>query len=154
MGAVDVPVTWREELLGRFAHVQRNGHALPYRVFTLSHGPTKSWLLQFSTRQGQAPGALWAAKVLPYVQAWDSAVDDVVDDHRPHSEEAFTAYLQWFLPRTRTRVMHIPQHPRTEPAQVTDTYPLSRDQNFGMAVCLSILFSTTYKVAASTNVNL
>jgi hypothetical protein len=104
--------------------------------------------------QGQGPSALWAAKVLPYIQASDSVVDDVVDDHRPHSEEAFAAYLQWFLPRTRTCAMHIPQHPCTKPAQVTDTYPLSRDQNFGIAVCLSILFPTTYKVAASANVNL
>jgi hypothetical protein len=92
--------------------------------------------------------------VVPYVQAWDSAIDDIVDDHRPHLEEAFTAHLQWFLPRTHTRIMHIPQQPRTEPVQVTDTYTLFRDQNFGMVVCLSILFPTTYKVATSANVNL
>ena len=44
MGAVDVPITWRDELLAHFAPVQRNDRALPYQVFTSSHGPIKSWL--------------------------------------------------------------------------------------------------------------
>ena len=105
------------------------------------------------TRQDQARGALWTEKVLPYVLAWDIAIEDLVDDHRPHSDEAFAAYLRWYLPRTRTRVMHIPDQPRTEPAQVTDTYPLSRDQNFGMAVWLSILFPSFCTVAIYININ-
>ena len=48
VSARDVPPTWREELLARFAGVQRNAHAVPYRTFNSNHGPTKSWLLQFS----------------------------------------------------------------------------------------------------------
>jgi hypothetical protein len=99
-------------------------------------------------------GALWAVKVLPYVQAWESALYDLVDEHRPHSEEAFAAYLRWFLPRTWTRVMHIPQQPGIEPEQVTDTYPLSRDQNLGMAVCLNSSFPSFFQFPTSASANL
>jgi len=48
VGAEDVPLSWREDLLARFAGVQRNDRALPYRPFSSNHGPTKRWLLQFS----------------------------------------------------------------------------------------------------------
>ena len=48
VGAEDVPLSWREDLLARFAGVQRNDQTLPYRPFSLSHGPTKRWILQFS----------------------------------------------------------------------------------------------------------
>ncbi|CAN6243884.1 unnamed protein product [Urochloa humidicola] len=86
------------------------------------------------TRQGQAPTTHWGQKVLPYVQQWGAALDDLVDEQRPHSNEAFTMYLQWYLPRTRTRVLHVPQEPQREPPKVSDTYPLARDQNFGIAL--------------------
>ena len=48
VGAEDVPLSWREDLLARFTGVQRNDRALPYRSFSLNHGPIKRWLLQFS----------------------------------------------------------------------------------------------------------
>ncbi|CAO2171979.1 unnamed protein product [Urochloa humidicola] len=48
VAAVDVPADWRDDLLGRFAGVQRNARAAPYRTFTSTHGPTKKWLMQFS----------------------------------------------------------------------------------------------------------
>ena len=48
VGAEDVPLSWREDLLARLAGVQRNDRALPYQPFSSSHGPTKRWLLQFS----------------------------------------------------------------------------------------------------------
>lgn len=67
---------------------------------------------------------------------WDDAPHDVVDEARPHSDEAFVAYLRWYLPRTRTRVLHVPQEPVREPGKVSDTYPIVRDQNYGLAVWL------------------
>jgi len=48
VGAEDVALLWRDDLLARFAGVQRNDLALPYRPFSSNHGPTKRWLLQFS----------------------------------------------------------------------------------------------------------
>ena len=46
--AEDVSLSWRDDLLARFAVVQRNDRALPYWPFSSNHGPTKRWLLQFS----------------------------------------------------------------------------------------------------------
>ncbi|CAN6195393.1 unnamed protein product [Urochloa humidicola] len=85
------------------------------------------------TRQGQSAATLWAPRVLPFAQLWAQALEDVVDEERPHSDEAFAAYLAWYLPRTRSRVLLVPQEPRRAPAQVTDMYPISRDQNFAIA---------------------
>ena len=48
VGAEDVALSWRDDLLAQFAGVQRNDRALPYRPFSSNHGPTKRWLLQFS----------------------------------------------------------------------------------------------------------
>ena len=90
------------------------------------------------TRQGQPPGSLWAAKLLPFVQSWDQALDDVVLENRPHTDEAFSRYLLWYLPRTRTRIVHVPPEAPMAMAQLSDTYPLVRDQNFAIAVCFLI----------------
>ncbi|XP_012700896.1 protein MAIN-LIKE 1-like [Setaria italica] len=48
IAAMDVPPTWRDELLGRFAEVHRVDGASSYRTFSSTHGPTKAWLQQFS----------------------------------------------------------------------------------------------------------
>ena len=50
VGAEDVALSWRDDLLARFAGVQRNDLAMPYRSLPANHGhgPTKRWLLQFS----------------------------------------------------------------------------------------------------------
>ena len=48
VGAEDVALSWRNDLLARFAAIQRNDRALLYRPFSSNHGPTKRWLLQFS----------------------------------------------------------------------------------------------------------
>jgi hypothetical protein len=64
-----------------------------------------------------------------------------------------SAYLQRFSPGLThaSCTYHSSQHR----AGTGDGHvPLSRDENFDMAVCLSILFPTTYKVATSANVNL
>ena len=65
------------------------------------------------------------------------ALDDVVFEDRPHNDEAFADYLRWYLPKTRTRVMHVPPDVRIEAARVSKTYPVVRDQNFTIAVRFS-----------------
>jgi hypothetical protein len=65
------------------------------------------------------------------------ALDDVVFEDRPHSDKAFADYLRWYLPRTRTRVVHVPPEAPIEPVAVSEMYPLVRDQNFAIAVHLS-----------------
>jgi hypothetical protein len=47
----DISANWRTEFLVRFANVPRNDRApAPYQEFTNAHGPTLSWLQQFSVR--------------------------------------------------------------------------------------------------------
>ena len=50
VGAEDVGLSSRDDLLARFDGVQRNELALRYRPLPANHGhgPTKRWLLQFS----------------------------------------------------------------------------------------------------------
>ena len=50
MGPTDVGAGWREDLLARFAVVQRMETAPPYREFpqTQRGGPPKWWILQFT----------------------------------------------------------------------------------------------------------
>ncbi|RLN42381.1 transposon protein, putative, Mutator sub-class [Panicum miliaceum] len=79
------------------------------------------------TRQGQPAGSLWADKVRPLVESRAEALGDVVFEDRPHSDKAFADYLRWYLPRTRTRVVHVPPQPRMVAAPVSETYPLVRD---------------------------
>ena len=51
MGARDIPETWRQDLLDRFALVVRNDHAVePVVPFSHVHGPTPSWLWQYNVR--------------------------------------------------------------------------------------------------------
>ncbi|CAO2144172.1 unnamed protein product [Urochloa humidicola] len=76
------------------------------------------------SRRGHTAVTLWADKLVPYVESWAGALEDVVDEHRPHSDEAFIAYLQLYLPRTRTRAMHIPKEPSRLPAKVSTMYPV------------------------------
>jgi hypothetical protein len=67
---------------------------------------------------------------------WASAAHkhNVVTEYHLHNGVAWVAYLQWYLPRTRTRVMyvpatppppHVPDHDRVLPVV---TYPVRRDQ--------------------------
>jgi len=76
---------------------------------------------------------LWADKVRPYVESWAAALDDVIFEDRPHSDDVFADYLRWYLPRTRTHVVQVPPEAPIEPAVVSKTYPLVRDQNFVIA---------------------
>lgn len=60
----------------------------------------------------------------------------MVAEERLHCEEAFTEYLRWYLPRTRTRVTHTPQElPRRTPS-IRDTYPVHMDQASAISVCI------------------
>jgi hypothetical protein len=62
-------------------------------------------------------------KVQSYVAEWASVAheENVVIEHRLHDGVAWVAYLQWYLPRTRTRVTYVPATatylgPRQDPA--------------------------------------
>jgi hypothetical protein len=47
--AADISANWCKEFLARFANVPRNDRTpVPYQEFANAHGPTLSWLQQFS----------------------------------------------------------------------------------------------------------
>jgi hypothetical protein len=52
-----------------------------------------------------------------YVAEWASAAHEqnVVTEHRLHNDAAWVAYLQWYLPRTRTRVTYVSATPPPPP---------------------------------------
>jgi hypothetical protein len=43
-----------------------------------------------------------------YVDGWVVAPQYVVMEDWPHDDTAWEAYIQWYTPRTRSRVMYIP----------------------------------------------
>jgi hypothetical protein len=49
MGPIDIPATWQADFLARFANIPRNDRApAPYLPFVDTHGPTWTWIQQFS----------------------------------------------------------------------------------------------------------
>jgi hypothetical protein len=72
-----------------------------------------------------------------YMAKWASAAHEqnVITEHRLHDDVAWVAYLQWYLPRTRTRVTYVPATPAPAPPPVSDhdrilqdtTYPVHQD---------------------------
>ncbi|CAO2148924.1 unnamed protein product [Urochloa humidicola] len=99
-------------------HVMRQFYLYQESPLPISHS------VPDNVHRGHTAGTLWADKLVPYVESWAGALEDVVDEHRPHSDEAFIAYLQLYLPRTRTRAMHIPEEPSRLPAEVSTMYPV------------------------------
>jgi hypothetical protein len=75
-------------------------------------------------------------KLQLYVVEWASATHEqnVVTEHSLHDGTAWVAYLQWYLPRTWTRVTYMPATPPPPPVPDHDrilpdaTYLVRRDQ--------------------------
>jgi hypothetical protein len=86
----------------------------------------------------------FVGKLQLYVDEWASAAheENVVTEHRLHDGAVWVAYLQWYHPRTRTRVMYVPATPPSPPVPNHDrilpdsTYPVCRDQTANIAVIL------------------
>jgi hypothetical protein len=55
MRRIDIPATWHADFLARFANVPRNDRApAPYVTFVDTHGPTWTWIQQFSVRDSNS----------------------------------------------------------------------------------------------------
>jgi hypothetical protein len=81
--------------------------------------------------------------VQPYVDGLATTLQNVVMEDRPHDVTTWEAYIQWYIPRTRSRVMYVPPQlvvPVPDAARVlaTTAYPVRRDQHYDMAVTLKI----------------
>jgi hypothetical protein len=74
------------------------------------------------TRKGVPVATSFDDRLQPYVAEWASAAHEqnVVTEHRLHDGAAWVAYLQWYLPRTRTRVTYVPATPPSPPVSDHD----------------------------------
>jgi hypothetical protein len=94
------------------------------------------------TRKGVATATSFFNRLQPYVAEWASTAQEknIVTEHRLHDATAWVAYLQWYLPRTRTRVTYVPASVPPPPVSDHDrvlpdaTYPVRRDQTADTAV--------------------
>jgi hypothetical protein len=77
------------------------------------------------------------------VDGWAAALQNLVEEVRPHDDTAWEAYIQRYTPRTQSRVMYIPPQlaaPVPDAARVlaSTAYPVRRDQHYDTAVSLKI----------------
>jgi hypothetical protein len=77
------------------------------------------------------------------VDRWDTALENLVDEVRPHDDTAWEAYIQWYTPRTRACVMYVPPQPTAPLPDATrvlasTAYPVRRDQHYDTTVSLKI----------------
>jgi hypothetical protein len=68
-------------------------------------------------RKGVPAATSFVDRLRPYVAEWASVAhkQNVVTERRLHDGAAWVAYLQWYLPRTRTQVTHVPATPPPPP---------------------------------------
>jgi hypothetical protein len=69
------------------------------------------------TRKGVPEVTCFVDRLQPYMVEWAFAAHEqnVVTEHRLDDGAAWVAYLQWYLPRTRTRVTYVPTTPPPPP---------------------------------------
>jgi hypothetical protein len=90
------------------------------------------------------PGTFsWVERLQPYADRWAITLQNLVYEVRPHDDTAWEAYIQWYTPRTRARVMYVPPQPAVPVPDVTrvlasTAYPVRRDQHYDMVVSLKI----------------
>jgi hypothetical protein len=68
------------------------------------------------------------------VDRWATALENLVEEVRPHDDTAWEAYIQWYTPRTQARVMYVPPQPAVPLLDATrvlasTAYPVRRDQH-------------------------
>ena len=88
-------------------------------------------------------GVPWEPKLLPHVQAWLAAsdADNVITEQWPHNDEAWRAYLEWYLVRSRMRVTFVPPELPEDPEPevvASQGYPVRRDQTSATAVSFKL----------------
>jgi hypothetical protein len=68
------------------------------------------------TRKGMPAAMSFVDRLQSYLAEWASAAHEQnVIEHRLRDGTAWVAYLQWYLPRTWTRVTYVPASPPLPP---------------------------------------
>jgi len=64
----------------------------------------------------------WLTKIQLWVDQWEQADELLVHPTGPHIDSSFRAYLIWYLPRTRARLVYVDTHPQPHQARPQDGY--------------------------------
>jgi hypothetical protein len=68
---------------------------------------------------------MWEDSMVPFIQAWNDTEQHIFSDERPHDDETFTVYLQWYFMRTQACVLHVLDMPLHLPPVPSTTYPFN-----------------------------
>ena len=86
----------------------------------------------------------WLTKIQPWVDQWEQADELLVHPTGPHTDSSFRAYLTWYLPRTRARLVFVDTHPQPHQARPHDGYGRHHVEALAGAVSLLIIFAYIY----------
>ena len=86
----------------------------------------------------------WLTKIQPWVDQWEQADELLVHPTGPHTDSSFRAYLTWYLPRTRARLVYVDTHPQPHQARPQDGYARHHVEALAGAVSLLIIFAYIY----------
>ena len=99
------------------------------RYLTLCNG-----FIRRHSAKGVKRGTDWSLKMQPWVEQWQGALDDRVEEDRPYDSREYAEYLRWYQPQTRTRLVYVVDPPATYVAAPTDTYPAHFARDAHLAV--------------------
>jgi len=89
--------------------------------------------------------AVWLTTMQPWLEQWDDADENVVEPTGPHTDSSFRAYLTWYLPRTRARLVFPDTNPQPHQASLRDGYAQHHVEALAGAVSLFIVFANGFK---------
>ena len=69
-----------------------------------------------------------------WVEQWEGALQDRVQEDTPYDLSTYDAYLRWYAPQTRTRLVLAADEPAPRVPAPTDTYPVHFAQDVHRAV--------------------
>lgn len=67
--------------------------------------PFANWVPSFTTWAPQWSMTMKIQKMEPWLQQWSEAEQDTVQEDRTYDPSTYQLYLQWYVPRTRTRLL-------------------------------------------------
>ena len=88
--------------------------------------------------------AVWLTTMQPWVDQWDNADEELVDPTGSRTDSSFKAYLTWYLPWTRARLVYVDTHPQAHQARPQDGYARHHVEALAGAVSLLIIFAYIY----------
>ena len=89
--------------------------------------------------------AVWLTTMQPWLEQWDDADENVVEPTGPHTDSSFRAYLTWYLPRTRARLVFPDTNPQPHQASLPDGYTKHHVEALAGVVSLFIVFANGLK---------